>query len=43
VAGGAIFPVLMGLTSDLTGTQVGGLSVLFVALGYLLFSAVRIK
>jgi Fucose permease len=43
VAGGAIFPVLMGLTSDLTGTQVGGLSVLFGALGYLLFSAIRIR
>jgi len=43
VAGGAIFPILMGLASDSTGTQVGGLIVLFVSLGYLLFSAIRIK
>jgi len=43
IAGGAIFPVLMGLASDSTATQVGGLFVLFVALCYLLFSAIRIK
>jgi fucose permease len=43
VAGGAIFPVLMGLASDSTGSQVGGLLVLFVALGYLLISSIQIK
>jgi MFS transporter, FHS family, L-fucose permease len=43
VAGGAIFPVLMGVANDYAGTQTGGLIVLLVALAYLLFSAVKVK
>ncbi len=43
VAGGAIFPVLMGLASDSTGTQASGLLILLFALVYLLFTAVKVK
>lgn len=43
VAGGAIFPLLMGFVSDSSKTQAGGLIVLFVAMGYLMYSAIRIK
>lgn len=42
VAGGAIIPLIMGVTSDSLG-QTGGMAVLLVALAYLLFSAVRMK
>lgn len=43
VAGGAIFPVIMGVVTDSAGTQTGGMFVLLVALVYLLFSAVKVK
>lgn len=43
VAGGAIFPVLMGLVSDSIGTQTSGLLVLCVATAYLLFIAIKLK
>jgi fucose permease len=42
VAGGAIIPLIMGITSDSFG-QAGGLSILMVALGYLLFNAFKLK
>jgi fucose permease len=42
VAGGAIFPVIMGVVSDSVG-QTGGLVVLLAALGYLLFCAFTMK
>lgn len=42
VAGGAIIPLIMGITSDSFG-QTGGLSILMVALGYLLFNAFKLK
>ena len=43
VAGGAVFPILMGIASDATSTQVGGLAILSVALGFLLFSGWKMK
>ena len=43
VAGGAFIPVLMGLVSDFTGTQAGGLLLLVFAAVYLLFSAVKVN
>jgi fucose permease len=43
VAGGAILPVIMGVVSDISGGQAGGLIVLLVALGYLLFCAFKAK
>lgn len=42
VAGGAAIPLLMGIVSDSLG-QTGGMAVLLVALGYLLFNAVKLK
>ncbi len=41
VSGGAIFPVIMGIVSDATGGQAGGLGVLLLALVYLLFTAFK--
>jgi fucose permease len=43
VAGGAVLPVIMGIVSDKSGGQAGGLIVLLVALGYLLFCAFKAK
>jgi fucose permease len=42
VAGGAIMPLIMGITSDSFG-QTGGMAVLLVALSYLLYSAFKLK
>jgi MFS transporter, FHS family, L-fucose permease len=42
VAGGAVIPLIMGIASDSFG-QTGGMAVLLVALGYLLFSAFKLK
>lgn len=42
VAGGAVIPLVMGVTSDSFG-QTGGMAVLLVALGYLLFNAIKLK
>jgi len=42
VAGGAVIPLIMGIASDSVG-QTGGMAVLLVALGYLLFSAFKLK
>jgi len=42
VAGGAVIPLIMGITSDSLG-QTGGMAILLVALAYLLFSAVKLK
>ena len=42
VAGGAVIPLIMGITSDSLG-QTGGMAVLMVALSYLLFSAFKLK
>jgi FHS family L-fucose permease-like MFS transporter len=42
VAGGAVIPLIMGITSDSFG-QTGGMAILLVALGYLLFSAFKLK
>jgi fucose permease len=43
VSGGAIFPILMGIATDTMGTQSGGMLILLIALGYLLFSALKVK
>lgn len=43
VAGGAIFPIIMGFVSDSFSTQIGGIVVLFFALLYLLYSGIRMK
>lgn len=43
IAGGAVFPVLMGMASDATASQTGGLLVLGFALAFLLFSAFNMK
>ncbi len=42
VAGGAVIPLIMGIVSDAVG-QTGGMAVLLVALGYLLFSAYKLE
>ncbi len=42
VAGGAVIPLIMGITSDSFG-QTGGMAVLLVALAYLLYSAFKLK
>lgn len=42
VAGGAVIPLIMGITSDSFG-QTGGMAVLLVALTYLLYSAFNLK
>ncbi|HEY3389642.1 MAG TPA: MFS transporter [Prolixibacteraceae bacterium] len=42
VAGGAVIPLIMGITSDSLG-QTGGMAVLLVALSYLLYSAFKLK
>jgi fucose permease len=42
VAGGAVIPLIMGVTSDSLG-QTGGMAVLLVALAYLLYSAFKLK
>ena len=42
VAGGAIIPLIMGIASDSFG-QTGGMAVLLIALGYLLFSASKME
>ena len=42
VAGGAIVPLIMGITSDSFG-QTGGMSVLLIAMAYLTFAAFKLK
>lgn len=42
VAGGAVIPLIMGITSDSLG-QTGGMAVLLVALAYLLYNAFKLK
>jgi len=42
VAGGAVIPLIMGISSDLLG-QTGGMAILFIAMAYLLFSAFKLK
>lgn len=42
IAGGAVIPLIMGITSDLIG-QTGGMAILLVALAYLLFSSLKLK
>lgn len=42
VAGGAVIPLIMGITSDSIG-QTGGMAILLVALAYLLYSAFKLK
>lgn len=42
VAGGAVIPLIMGITSDSLG-QTGGMSVLLVAMAYLTYSAFKLK
>ena len=42
VAGGAVIPLIIGITSDALG-QTGGMAVLLVALAYLLFNAYKLK
>ena len=42
VAGGAVIPLIMGVTSDSLG-QTGGMAVLLVALSYLLYSAFKLS
>jgi len=42
VVGGAVIPLIMGITSDILG-QTGGMAVLFIPLVYLLLSAFKLK
>lgn len=42
VAGGAVIPLIIGITSDSLG-QTGGMAVLLIAMAYLLFSAFKLK
>jgi len=42
IAGGAVFPLIMGITSDSIG-QTGGMAVLMIALVYLLYTALKLK
>ncbi len=42
VAGGAVIPLIMGITSDSLG-QTGGLSILLFAMAYLTYSAFKLK
>jgi fucose permease len=42
IAGGAVVPLIMGITSDLIG-QTGGMSVLLIAMAYLTFAAFKLK
>jgi fucose permease len=42
VVGGAIIPMIMGVTSDSLG-QTGGMAILLIALAYLLFCAFKMK
>jgi fucose permease len=42
VAGGAVIPLIMGITSDSVG-QTGGMAILLVAMAYLLYSAFKLK
>lgn len=42
VAGGAVIPLIMGISSDSFG-QTGGMAILLIAMGYLLFSAFKLK
>lgn len=41
VAGGALFPFMMGLSADFIGNQTGSIIVLLLAVGYLLGSSLR--
>jgi fucose permease len=43
VFGGAVIPFIMGLTSDLLGSQVGSLLIILLSASYLLFCAFAIK
>ncbi len=43
LAGGAIFPLLMGVASDAIGSQLGAIFVISVCVLYLLFLSTRIK
>lgn len=43
IAGGGIFPVLMGLASDKMGGQVGAIIVLTICIAYLLFLMLKLK
>jgi fucose permease len=42
VAGGAVFPIVMGLVSDSFG-QVAGIGILSVAFVYLFFTALKLE
>ena len=42
VAGGAVIPLIMGITSDSFG-QTGGMSILLIAMAYLTYSALKLK
>lgn len=39
IAGGAIFPVLMGVASDCVGSQTGAVAIIFACIAYLIFVA----
>jgi len=43
LAGGAVFPLLMGVASDALGSQIGAVVVLTVCVSYLIFLAPRIR
>ena len=42
IAGGGIFPLLMGISSDLTGSQTGAIAVILVCVLYLCFVATKL-
>jgi fucose permease len=43
IAGGAVFPLLMGVVSDMLGSQSGAVIVVALLVGYLGFLTVKIK
>ena len=42
IAGGGIFPLLMGISSDLTGSQTGAIAVILLCVLYLCFVATKL-
>ncbi|MCW3789829.1 hypothetical protein [Plebeiibacterium sediminum] len=43
VFGGAVFPFLMGILSDLLGSQIGGIIIILAGALYLTFASYAIK
>ena len=43
IAGGAIFPFLMGVASDISGSQLGAIAIIFVCIAYLAFVGAKLE